>query len=60
MTREKKHGGGDAITGSVLVISIPCLKGLKGSVLAFSYQLSHQDRKKRFNALKHVRDNLPD
>jgi hypothetical protein len=43
VTNEKrKHGGGDAITGSVPAIGIPCLKGLKGSVLAFSYQLSHQ------------------
>ena len=43
MTREKKkHGGGDVITGSVPAIGIPCLKGLKGSVLAFSYQLRHQ------------------
>ena len=46
VTREKrKHGGGDVITGSVPVKSIPCLIGLKGSVLAFSYQLSHQTEK---------------
>jgi len=43
VTREsRKHGGGDAMTGSVPAIGIPRLIGLKGSVLAFSYQLSHQ------------------
>jgi hypothetical protein len=43
VTREKtKHGGGYVITGSVPVKCIPCLNGLKVSVLAFSYQLSHQ------------------
>jgi hypothetical protein len=47
VTKEKrKHGGGDVITGSVPAIGIPCLKGLKGSVLAFSYQLSYQDRRR--------------
>ena len=47
MTREKrKHGGGDVITGSVPAKGIPCLKGLKGSVLAFSYQLSHQTERR--------------
>ena len=47
MTKEKrKHGGGDVITGSVPAIGIPCLNGLKGSVLAFSYQLSHQTERR--------------
>ena len=51
MTNEnRKHGGGKVITGSVPAIGIPCLKGLKESVLAFSYQLSHQteEEAKRF------------
>jgi hypothetical protein len=37
------HGGGDVITGSVPAIGYHVFyMGLKGSVLAFSYQLSHQ------------------
>jgi hypothetical protein len=43
VTKEKrKHGGGDVITGSVPAIHTMFYIGLKGSVLAFSYQLSHQ------------------